>query len=85
MVSNFWVIAYSTEFIEIWFARDLLPGAQKLDDGEFLDVFTATPPQLLSWCREGLVTDGKTLAGLLWLQNVLSGAWVLNWHGVDPL
>ncbi len=73
-------IAYSTEFIDIWFARGLVAGPQHLDKGEFLDVFSATPVQLLQWCSQGQVTDGKTLAALLWLQNVLSGAWTLDWH-----
>jgi ADP-ribose pyrophosphatase len=76
------VIAYSTEFIDIWFARGLLPGGQHLDQGEFLDVFTATPDELMRWCRDGLVTDAKTLTAALWLQNVLSGAWHLNWQGI---
>jgi ADP-ribose pyrophosphatase len=74
------VISYSTEFIDIWFAKDLTAGARKLDAGEFLDVFTATPAELLQWCRDGRVTDAKTLAGALWLQNVLSGAWTLDWR-----
>lgn len=73
------VIAYSTEVIEIWFARDLVAGTAKLDAGEFLEVFTATPQELLLWCRDGQVTDGKTLTAALWLQNVLSGAWALDW------
>lgn len=72
-------IAYSTEFIEIWFARGLTVGPQALDEGEFLEVFTATPEQLLEWCRDGIVTDAKTLTGALWLQNYLSGLWALNW------
>lgn len=55
------VISYSTEFIDIWFARDLTAGERKLDAGEFLDVFTATPAQLLAWCDNGQVTDAKTL------------------------
>jgi ADP-ribose pyrophosphatase len=81
------VISYSTEFIEIWFARGLSAGDSQLDPGEFLDVFNATPKELLQWCREGAVTDGKTLTAALWLQNVLSGAWELNWqaaldHGI---
>lgn len=75
------VISYSTEFIDIWFARELSPGPRQLDHGEFLDVFTASPAELLQWCREGRVTDGKTLAAALWLQNVLSGAWELSWQG----
>jgi ADP-ribose pyrophosphatase len=74
------VIAYSTEFIDIWFARGLSPGPRQLDHGEFLEVFTATPAELLQWCRAGLVTDAKTLTAALWLQNVLSGAWPLTWQ-----
>jgi len=74
------VISYSTEFIDIWFARGLTLGPQRLDEGEFLDVFTATPQELLDWCRTGRVTDAKTLIGTLWLQNVLSGAWSLDWQ-----
>ncbi len=74
------LIAYSTEFIDIWFARDLQAGQRQLDEGEFLEVFTASPAQLLDWCRQGLVTDGKTLTAALWLQNVSSGAWALDWQ-----
>ncbi len=74
------VISYSTEFIEVWFARGLLAGERSLDAGEFLDVFTATPQDLLQWCCEGTVTDAKTLAGALWVQNVLAGAWTLDWQ-----
>ena len=74
------VISYSTEFIDIWFAQGLTLGQRKLDEGEFLDVFTATPAELLAWCGNGMVTDAKTLTGMLWLQNVLSGAWSLDWQ-----
>lgn len=74
------VISYSTEFIEIWFARGLQAGARELDAGEFLEVFTATPEVLLQWCREGQVTDAKTLTGALWLQNWLDGRWALDWR-----
>ncbi|HQC85811.1 MAG TPA: ADP-ribose pyrophosphatase, partial [Rhodoferax sp.] len=63
-----------------WFARGLTLGERKLDQGEFLDVITATPQELLQWCFEGKVTDAKTLTGALWLQNVLAGAWALSWQ-----
>jgi len=76
------VISYSTEFIDIWFARDLTAGQRQLDAGEFLDVFSATADELLQWCRDGRVTDAKTLTGALWLQNVRSGAWPLDWVSV---
>ena len=36
-------IAYSDERIGIWFARGLTLGDRHLDEGEFLDVFTAPP------------------------------------------
>lgn len=76
------LVAYSTEFIDIWFARGLSMGPRQLDEGELLDVFTATPMQLLDWCRQGLVTDGKTLTAALWLQNLISGDWSLDWQDV---
>jgi ADP-ribose pyrophosphatase len=79
------VIAYSTEFIDIWFARGLTAGAQSLDAGEFLDVFTASPEELLQWCLQGKVTDAKTLAGALWLQNTLAGNWDLQWQSEHSL
>lgn len=74
------VVSYSTEFIEIWFARGLSAGERQLDAGEFLEVFTATPQELQQWCRDGQVTDAKTLIAAFWLQNVLSGAWPLIWQ-----
>lgn len=73
------VISYSTEFIEVWFARGLTHGQARLDQGEFLEIFTATPAEVLLWCRDGTITDSKTLVGALWLQNVLAGAWELDW------
>lgn len=73
-------VAYSTEIIHIYFARGLSLGERQLDHGEFLDVFTATPAELLSWCRDGTLTDAKTLTCALWLQNVLSRTWTLEWQ-----
>lgn len=76
------VVSYSTEVIEIWFARGLQAGRTQLDAGEFVEVFSAAPAQLQAWCRSGAVTDAKTLVGALWLQQVLSGAWALDWQAV---
>lgn len=72
-------IAYSDEVLHIYFAKGLTLGERRLDEGESLDVFTATPAELLAMCGQGLVTDAKTLTCTLWLQNVLSGAWPLQW------
>ncbi len=77
------VISYSTEHIDIWFARGLTAGSRALDPGEFLDVITATADELIDWCAQGHVTDAKTLAGAMWLQNVRSGRWQLSWAALD--
>ena len=73
-------IAYSDEGIHIFFARGLTPGAQRLDAGEFLDIVTHTPHELDQLAAQGLLTDAKTLIGLLWLQRWQQGAWPLTWQ-----
>lgn len=73
-------IAYSTEIIHIFFARGLRAGQRQLDEDEFLDVVAVDVEALAEACREGRVTDTKTLTCMLWLQNVRSGAWTLQWH-----
>lgn len=72
-------ISYSTEVIHIFFARQLVAGAAQLDKDEFLEVRSMTAEALFAACRDGGVTDAKTLSCTLWLQNVHSGAWSLNW------
>jgi ADP-ribose pyrophosphatase len=74
------IVSYSTEFIEVWFARGLTLQQRSLDEEEFLEVFTSTLPELLDGCRDGRITDAKTMIGALWLQNVMSGAWNLDWR-----
>lgn len=68
-------IAYSDEHLEIYLARGLTPGQAQLDEGEFLETFTATLPELLQWVREGKVTDVKTVIGAFWLERILDGRW----------
>jgi ADP-ribose pyrophosphatase len=77
-------IAYSTECIEIWFARGLTLGARQLDAGEFLDVIFATEAELDALAQRGELTDAKTLIGLQWLQNWRAGRWPLLWHDTPP-
>ena len=78
------VIGYADEFIEIWFADGLSLGERHLDDGEFLDVFAATQAELEAGVRDGVVTDVKTIVGLMWLQQWRAGQWPLNWQPVSP-
>lgn len=73
-------IAYSNEFIEIWFARGLTAGERRLDEGEFLDVLAVEETELDTLAGRGELTDAKTLIGLQWLQKWRSGAWPLAWR-----
>ena len=68
-------IAYSDEHLELFLAEDLTEGQQKLDDGEFLETFTATVPELLGMVQRGEITDVKTIIGAFWLEKILSGSW----------
>jgi len=72
-------ISYSTEGIEVWFARGLEAGERSLDVGEFLDVFALTVDEVDDAARRGDITDAKTLVGLLWLANWRAGRWPLQW------
>ena len=75
--------AYSTESIWLWFARGLLPGVQKLDDGEFVEVVRLTEAELDGLAMRGELPDVKTRIGLHWLQRWRAGAWALDWTGAD--
>lgn len=75
-------IAYSTEGIEIFFAKGLHPGPSNLDEGEFIETFALSAEALDQACARGEVTDAKTLIGLLWLQRWQAGAWPLEWRDV---
>jgi ADP-ribose pyrophosphatase len=72
--------AYSTEGIEIWFARGLVPGPQRLDEGEFLEVVEQHEAELDALARAGELTDAKTLIGLQWWQAWQQGRRALDWH-----
>jgi ADP-ribose pyrophosphatase len=68
-------IAYSDEHLDIFLARDLTQGEAKLDEGEFLELFTATIPELLEMVRRGEITDVKTIIGTFWLEKFAAGTW----------
>ncbi len=71
--------AYSTEGIEIWFARGLTLGPRQLDSGELIDLVQMTEAELDALAASGGLTDVKTLIGLQWLQKWRSGRWPLIW------
>jgi len=68
-------IAYSDEHLDLFLARGLTAGDAKLDDGEFLETFTATLPEMLAMVRRGEITDVKTVIGTFWLEKFATGTW----------
>ena len=68
-------IAYSDEHLELFLARGLTAGEARLDDGEFLETFTVTVPELLDMVKRGEVTDVKTIIGAFWLEKIIAGNW----------
>lgn len=71
-------IAYSDEHLDLFLARGLTAGPSKLDEGEFLETFSATLPEMLDMVRNGQITDVKTIIGAFWLEKLQSGAWKLG-------
>ncbi|HEX9172839.1 MAG TPA: NUDIX hydrolase [Telluria sp.] len=68
-------IAYSDEHLDLYLARGLTAGVAKLDDGEFLETFRTSVPEMLEMVRSGQVTDVKTVIGTFWLEKILDGRW----------
>ena len=68
-------IAYSDEHLELYLARGLTAGPARLDDGEFLETFRATVPELLEMVSSGQITDVKTVIGTFWLEKIIADNW----------
>ena len=72
------VCSYSTEFIDLYLARGLTQGEQKLDEHEFLDIFTTDLAQMFEWIRSGKISDVKTIISTFWLEKIQNGSWPLG-------
>ena len=58
-------VAFCSEFIDIFVAKNLKNGSQHLDDGEFLEVSNFSISELEEMIYSGEITDSKTVAGLM--------------------
>ena len=72
--------AYSTESIWIWFARGLVAGDKRLDEGEFVETVLLGEAELDTLDAQGGLQDVKTLIGLHWLQRCRAGLRPWAWH-----
>ena len=59
------LLSYSTEAIELYVAEGLDHVGARLDEGEFLEVGTMSPGEMLAAVDCGEVTDAKTVTALL--------------------
>lgn len=59
-------IGYADEAIELWLATGLEKREAKLDEGEFLEVFTLPFEEALAMAADGRISDVKTIVGLFW-------------------
>lgn len=75
LVTTYPVVGYSDERIEIYHATQLEFVGAKLDDGEFLEVFTLSIDEAVEWIRQGRIRDSKTMTGLLLAQKIAAGQW----------
>ena len=60
-------IGYSNEVIELYVARALTHVGHRLDEGEFLEVFTMSLDEAVEKVGTGEITDTKSAFSLLWL------------------
>ncbi|MCX8086171.1 MAG: NUDIX hydrolase [Rhodocyclaceae bacterium] len=70
-------IGYADERIEIFWAQGLSYVGESRDHDEILEVVELSLSDALLAVRDGEITDGKTLAALLWAEKTLSGEWPL--------
>ena len=59
------LIAFSDERVEIFAATNLIPGKQKLDEEEEIELVEYSIAELKEMIFEGKIQDSKTVAGLL--------------------
>ena len=65
-------LAYCDEVIHCYLAEGLIQaGEQQLDDNEFVQVLRVPLSQLMTWIKNGWVSDVKTQLGAFWLQDYL--------------
>ena len=58
-------VAFCNELIDVYLARDLVPGKQHLDEAETIELEAYELKDLLSMIYAGQIQDGKTVAGIL--------------------
>lgn len=70
-------VGYADERIEIFWAQGLSYVGTEPDHDEILEIIELSVADAILAVRDGEITDGKTIAALLWAEKTLSGEWPL--------
>lgn len=62
--------AYTSEKIVVYYAENLIPSRQHLDENEFVNIERYTIAELERMIYSGEITDAKTIAGILAYKNL---------------
>ncbi len=57
--------AYTNERIAIYYTEKLIKSKQHLDENEYIQIERYSLDQVISMIRDGEITDGKTIAGIM--------------------
>lgn len=65
LIDSYSAVAYSSEKIEIYVAKNLVPAKQHLDEDEFINVETYTVDELVEKIFNREIGDSKTVAAIM--------------------
>jgi ADP-ribose pyrophosphatase len=68
-------VGYSTEVIHLFLAEDLEAAEEQLIDDEWTEPVILSLDQALAKIEEGIITDVKTISGVLWAEKLSEGKW----------
>lgn len=67
-------VAFCDEFVDVYLAKDLVPGKQHLDDAESIDVEIYSLEEVCEMIYAGKMQDSKTVAAILAYSNKVKSA-----------
>jgi ADP-ribose pyrophosphatase len=65
LIDLYTTVAFCNEKIGIYYATDLRPSKQNLDEDEFVSIERYTLEELVQFIFEGVIEDGKTISAIL--------------------
>ena len=65
LIDMYTTVAFCNEKIDIYYATDLIPSKQNLDEDEFINVERYSVEELTQMILNGTIQDGKTISAIL--------------------